>query len=445
MDFTINQFRSPKDYIAMKFIKNYLFLSLAIVPMQLCMIDSAYATIKTLSDTELGDQTGQAAIYTNYIDPSAAGNFNNLGFFAFGLQGSIALNANIDHLQLGCGGIHGPGCDIDLDQVSVSGGSVGTDATLTNPFIQLAIKNPNSLSTRQLVGFGLGAQNASGTLSVGSNPTPNTPGTVGGTTGGETGINTISGGFQAAAVNLKIPVNVTADGQPASPTNPLLASTFAYIANVKNPPLNPAQVQPVTAGDLTTPDASNTQTATYYQYTSGNRLTGANFGKVQLILPKVDLLGVGGVSTPYTNVTAYATIQPQNLIDIHNLNLASNPLAGLFLSLNSQAILYPQIGTSGVFSFPNTNQTLNADGTLSSTGFNSTGTALTLAQFQAQPGWYLSAPQATIGNANFTTTGTVTLSSTQVTNAATPASVFLPSSNLGQIPIQNCYGGLKFC
>jgi hypothetical protein len=436
MDFTTNQFRSPKDYNAMKFMKNYLYFSLAVVPMQLCMFDNAYATIKTLSDTELGEQTGQAAFYTNYIDPTATGNYDKLGFFTLGLQGTIALNANIEHLQLGCGGVKGPGCDIDLKQVRLAGTTPGvdgtyasSDATLTNPFIQLAIKNPNSLSTRQLVGFALGAQSAEGQLSIGMNPTPNTPGTVGGSTGGETGINSLSGAFEVATQNLQIPivVNDAVTGLPIGSGNAYIKATAT---------------QPVLPGDLiTTAESPATQTGTYYQYFSGSRLTGANFGQFQLAIPNLNIIGVLNL----TNTTAYATLAPENLIDLHNFSIAGNKNAGLLLSLNSQAILYPQIGTAGVYSFPTTAQTLNPDGTVATTGYNSNGNGISIAQLQAQPGWFLSAPQANIGGVgSFQKTQTVYLDSLTAV-AALAAGVNLPSVNLGQIPITNCYGGLKFC
>jgi hypothetical protein len=437
----------PKDYNTMMFLKKYLAISLALIPTQLCMIDIAHATIQTLTDNELSQQTGQAAFYTNYIAPDATGNADQLGFFTLGLQGSIALNANIQHLQLGCGGINGPGCDIDLNQVSLSGGAVGTDAVLNNPFIQLAIKNPNSLSTRQLVGFGLGAQSALGTLSVGTNPNPNTPGTVGGSPGGETGINTISGAFEAAAINLQIPVRITATGQANDPT--VLGTAFAY--------LKQTATQPFTTGDKLTPDTSNTQTGTYYQFTSGSRLTGAVFGQTTLVIPQLNILGFAptpilGLPLPLpilgqnlTNLTALATISPENLIDLHTLNLAGNPNAGLFLSLNSQSILYPQIGTKGIFTFPDTTQMLNPDGSLATRGYNSNGNPITIADLQAKPGWYLSAPQANIGNTDtFQQTGTVNLSAVGAVQALTTG-VTVSSANLGQIPVINCYGGLKFC
>ena len=144
---------------------------------------SAHA-MQALDDEQLSLQTGQAAFYTNYIGTSdlsnpnngSNGNSSNVGFYTLGLNGTVQLNANINRLQLGCGGVNGAGCDIDLSQVRLSGTKAGpsgtfadSDATLQNPFIQLAIQNPTSLSTRHVIGLALGAQNADALLSVGQN------------------------------------------------------------------------------------------------------------------------------------------------------------------------------------------------------------------------------------------------------------------------------------
>ncbi len=152
-----------------------------------------------LDEHAMSEVTGQAAFYTTYTAPSGSGTGSSpsdYGFFTLGVQSTVQLNANIDHLQLGCGGVNGSGCDIDINQLSLSGAPVGVggnpnsalnpgagtcpsgatspaacDAVLTNPFIRLAIANPNSLSTRQVVGLQLGAQNISGLLQSGQNST----------------------------------------------------------------------------------------------------------------------------------------------------------------------------------------------------------------------------------------------------------------------------------
>ncbi len=79
-------------------------------------------------------------------------------------------------LQLGCGGVNGAGaCDIDIDYLSLSGGTVDSTSTerasssaiITNPFLEFAVKNPDSASTREIQGFRLSAKSLSGLLTFG--------------------------------------------------------------------------------------------------------------------------------------------------------------------------------------------------------------------------------------------------------------------------------------
>lgn len=168
-----------------------------------------------LTDNELAEETGQALFNLSYLAPGDTGNpaannsgGTNTGFYTLGMEGDLALNANIKNLQLGCGGTNGAGkCDIDAQNVSfgcvanaagncislpkdttktppeidgaIPDGSSGTgalssvqsqlkDFVLSNPFLQFAIQNPNSASTRQVVGLRLGASKALGPLSFGT-------------------------------------------------------------------------------------------------------------------------------------------------------------------------------------------------------------------------------------------------------------------------------------
>ncbi len=163
----------------------FRFVSLATLLILGYSIPSVNAQIAPLSDTEMSNSIGQAAFYTAYTPPSGTGNGSNtsdFGFFTLGLNAELDINANIRHIQLGCGGVNGSGCDIDMNNVTLSGNpGVGScpsgaslascDAVITNPFIRLAVLNPNSLSTRQIAGVQLGAQNLVGLLQSGDNTT----------------------------------------------------------------------------------------------------------------------------------------------------------------------------------------------------------------------------------------------------------------------------------
>jgi hypothetical protein len=73
---------------------------------------------------------------------------------------------------------------------------VGSSAVLTNPFIQFAIKNPDSASTREVVGINLSSEKAMGLITFGleNSDTPN-------------GINTLSGFMTVAATSGLAKVN----------------------------------------------------------------------------------------------------------------------------------------------------------------------------------------------------------------------------------------------
>lgn len=161
----------------------------------------AYAVggqMQSLNDAELADVSGQALMSLSYLAPSDSANpmknitNNNIGFYKFGLEAELELNANIRNLQLGCGGVNGAdACDIDIKNLALSGlpdaydadgvplynnGRASTSGKLTNPFMEFAIANPNSASTRQMKGIRFSAEKISALLSAGleNNPSAST-------------------------------------------------------------------------------------------------------------------------------------------------------------------------------------------------------------------------------------------------------------------------------
>jgi len=162
----------------MKKNKKQRAIMLSILPLSLMSFFSySHANITSLSDGELRKVEGQGLMTLSYISPTDSQNQNtgsNIGFYKLGMEAQVDLNANIKKLQLGCGGVNGAGaCDIDIDYLSLSGvadtstGRASSSATITNPFIQFAIKNPNSASTREVSGFRLSAESIQGLLTFG--------------------------------------------------------------------------------------------------------------------------------------------------------------------------------------------------------------------------------------------------------------------------------------
>lgn len=185
-------------------------------------VSSVYAdfsALQSMSDEQLSETTGQALMSLSYIAPTDAANLEakrkdsagniigakNIGFYKLGLEAELELNANIKKLQLGCGGVNGAGnCDIDIDNLSLSGlgnsatsntnsasdraARVGSSAVLSNPFMEFAIKNPNSASTREVVGINLSSEKAIGLLTFGQENSSS-----------KNGINSLSGYMEVAA------------------------------------------------------------------------------------------------------------------------------------------------------------------------------------------------------------------------------------------------------
>lgn len=176
----------------------------------------AGSDLQKMSDQELSDMTGQALMSLSYLAPTDSANpmrnisgSNNIGFYKLGLEAELSLNANIKNLQLGCAGRNGQGdCDIDIKNLSLSGlpdsydssgnpvfnnGRASTSASLTNPFIEFAISNPDKASTRQVTGLRLSAEKISALLTAGIDN---------GTAPSKTdGIQSLSGFMQIAATS----------------------------------------------------------------------------------------------------------------------------------------------------------------------------------------------------------------------------------------------------
>lgn len=156
------------------------------------LISQHSLALTALDDQELSKVEGQALLSmeitqgTNQVDEiGQAINQSGVKFYRLGLEAEMELNANIRKLQLGCGGvnnsIHGkPGCDIDIDHISLSGlvgenytsdQRAASSAIISNPFVEFAIGNAASASTRRVLGFRLSAEKIQGLLTMGTENT----------------------------------------------------------------------------------------------------------------------------------------------------------------------------------------------------------------------------------------------------------------------------------
>ena len=340
--------------------------------------------LTALTDTELSAETGQALFNMSYIAPGGTNPNAGVGFYKLGMEAQLDLNANIKKFQLGCGGFKGPGCDIDIDNLSFTGivnpntpdAGPASDFTLINPFYELAIKNPTSAATREVVGFRIGADSVWGMLSIGGPPTN---GSDANNPDNHTGINSISGHLPTIINNGTVPTTICS----YTPTTQTGCTGFANFELIStNSTIN--------ADDPNTGD-----------------------NRFDLTLQRASRVALNGIKVKsLLNLTITSNLD-QSLKFIHNITAGTDTNNNGKYDLGESA---PNFGISvqGQDVRWNTNgQWLNA-----------------------QKGWWMELPESKIEN--FTTRRVYT----------TLGAVFgldLKDLNQNQVPVDNCYGSLTFC
>jgi len=358
-------------------MKKTIIASMAVSALSLTTMSHA---MTSLDDHDLSQVSGQALLNLQNISGVSSGSMNqsNMGFYRLSLEGQLSLNANIKKLQLGCGGSKGAGaCDIDIDNISLTGiptstavgAGVDTDFILNNPFIEFAIDNPNSASTRSIAGFRLGALSALGVMSIGSNTDLNS-------TTDDTGINTLSGDIGVRVTNATL-TDVSAC---------LISTTAGCWLN----------------GTANVADYSTTLVARRNSSFSLKGMTAqASSSLLGLKLTNVNMNNV-----PYSNTHQLLIAG----IDGNGNYVATGNAS---LSLQSKDIYWQNV---------------------------SDGSWRTIA---AEKGWWISLP--TTQFANLQITQPVKLNAFDAIGGALGQVVDLAAVDLGQQPISNCYGGVKFC
>lgn len=446
--------------------------------------------MQTLSDEQLSETTGQALMSLSYIAPSDASNLEaartglkdstkgGVGFYRLGMEAELELNANIKKLQLGCGGVNGAGgCDIDMDNVSLSGLKLdsnnnpvamtreeraGSSAVLTNPFIEFAIKNPGSASTREVVGLRLGSEFAKGLLTIGQND-----GTI-------NGINSLSGYMNIASVNgttktaqggltqtitgkaniggcvSGCPIGYTTNNNPIN-INGMDVAFTTLSSDVVGTRMNSATVKAVAKVPDILLDAS-----------SGTRSATLNGCFWMVIIPLCDykintLTMKGKISNLYTDITLNEALGL-----IHSIPVQS-PLS---LSLQSTSILWPNAPKSpvtGQYVVSNQGWWLAANdpinlGTLKTADNFAADISSAYPQVAKTISTYLAAnplniPFSDAVGSVFTSALTANIGTVDLNSYTNPAAGGTGIKvNLSNLPLgaaqnvtPNCYGSLKFC
>lgn len=446
------------------------------------------ATFQALSDSELAAVDGQALLNfskDNYTYTNA--NSEKVEFFKLGLGAELELNTNIKSLQLGCGGDKGAGkCDIDISNLSISGlpssydangvpvydadGRASTSAKITNPFIEFAIKNGGKASTREVVGFRLGAAEILGMLTAGTENTANptdgiqsfsgymkmaaTQGDVNTkqSTFGDSKTEEIKGNLTASILGLKFPRQFQSDSTAADNkgvTVPSINVKFNMPETVvSGSRLTEAKVPGITASIASIPLAANS---------SMTQAQKDFFKNDQLLVTFDPILGLAkkaifkmGEGSDIQNLNMEITFN-QALSMVHNIPLTGT---GGYLSLQSETLKWA--GTE-------------VQDTAQKGWWMSFKDPIQLGYLQAQEQVDISAVLPQVANLvsdflldenNRITTGTNeslgTLFNTPVVKLlnidlgnytqAKPATIALASQVLqNQKVVSNCFGGLKFC
>nr|WP_151867386.1 hypothetical protein [Acinetobacter soli] len=342
----------------------------------LCLTQAAFADrLTSLDDQQMSEVTGQALLNLNYVAPGGSNPNENMGFYRLGLEAQLELNANIKKLQLGCGGVKGTGCDIDIDNIALTGitsstaqgAGVGTDFKLTNPFIEFAIQNPDSAATRTITGFRLGALSALGIMNIGSNGDLNT-------LADDTGINSLSGDIGVRVTNAKInDVRATVLGLGLLRGSATIDSYSTTLLNNRDSTFSLTKMTAQASPSLLS-----------------LKLTNVNMNDI-----------------PYRTVHQLLVADTDS-----NGNLIATSNA--YISSQSKDIFWQNVSNQ------------------------------TWASNAAKQGWWISIPQTQFNNLSIDQTVNISVLSA-LPGALLGTPVNLAPVDLGQMPISNCYGNLKFC
>lgn len=179
--------------------RRYLAVIVVVVLAALAWALRAEAAMTPMGDSELSQVTGQDGslflsdhISPNELEGAPSDGTANFDFYRMGLDVKMNLNLNIAKFQVGCGGVNDlltttPGCDLDIDYLGFMGinaagdrpaynaanadvnGKWGPESAfeLIRPYVELAIKNDDSPTMREVVGLKLGAQTINGAIRMG--------------------------------------------------------------------------------------------------------------------------------------------------------------------------------------------------------------------------------------------------------------------------------------
>jgi hypothetical protein len=360
-----------------------------------------------LSNEEMSSESGQGLIVAEQLQGAnvtsglGTGDWSNYTYTRMGLDARLSLNANIDKMQLGCGGfneaIRTNSCDIDMDYVRLMGLSGtgpcamsttttdpcygGGDFVLTRPYIEIATKGTGV--NREVVGVKIGAQNTNGYFGVGRNYANGATnlengGTCGTSSGApalacHSGLNSISG-YLHTEMSAQVDVNITLfGGETACFGNTTFTNDTCGVAD------------------------------TYYRDLVGTRMAEIRAPSIPLKLSG-GFLSFIGISQAYADLT-------ENFRFIHGFALQNTGDFGL--SFQRERLAYPGYAkTNASYSYP------------------------------ANAGWWMNVPDV---KAVDILGAPVSMSVGQAVTALSEPGVPLSNIELNSVAPDNCWGNSRFC
>lgn len=361
------------------------------------LASSQVSALTQMSDNELVEVTGQALFVADTI--TGAGLGAGLTYTRIGLDVELGLNAQINKMQLGCGGFNesvaSNSCDIDMDFVTLMGrngtgpadngpGAIGSDFVLTRPYLEIATKGTGS--AKEVVGIKIGAQTTNGFYGIGRTYNVNDVNLENGGTcttanpiNCHSGLNRLSG-YINAELSGQFPVDIT-----------LLGSQTACFGRTTINAECPMSNAPVTAESI------------------GTRMTSIRKEAIPLTL-SAGFLSAIGISQ------AYATID-QSLRMLHGFALSNT--SDFFLSFQREQVYYPVYSTN-----------------------SSTAAGSQSYSRLANAGWWMNVPSLKVTDLQG---ATVSLGIGDALSALSAPGPTVTNSELNQVPPSNCWGGNKYC
>lgn len=145
------------------------------------MLGSPFAmALAPMNEAELAEVTGQALLAADRIVGVTGSNHT---FYRMLLDAKLEMNLNIDHMQLGCGGYNEAttpnACDVDIEYLrlmGLGGGQPGAPQAgdpvtsmfkMVRPYLELAVKNDQDPTLREIVGIKVGSALTEGFMGMG--------------------------------------------------------------------------------------------------------------------------------------------------------------------------------------------------------------------------------------------------------------------------------------